>query len=199
MTIQIEKQTRQPHLGRRKMYEMTSFPQVKQVKSYPGLLSQVPLLCECAQRAVHYICNLAARQEPREDVLQLGLTVPCLCVCCVWSRCQQLKGSKCQFKLSHFLPFCLCSSTSIFDAALHVDILCVCSTSLLCPAFLALSFLLEGALKFIRTSGSCLLSAACPVFWSLSLFGKVDMNVGVLQRFLCPFLSIRSGTMSSLS
>lgn len=183
MAIQIEKQTRQPYLGRRKMYVMTSFPQVKQVKSYPGLLSQAPLLCECAQRAVHCICSLAA-QEPREDVLQPGVTVPCLCACsvCVVKVPTADWGHKAANATSSWLIF-FHSASAPQQASLmlpfHVDIVCVCSTSLLCLAFLALSFFLEGALKLVRTSGSCLLSAACPVFWSLSLFGKVDMNVGV--------------------
>lgn len=160
---------------------MTSFLQVKQVKSSPGLLSQVPLLCKCAQRAVRYICSLAAWQEPREDVLHSGLTVPCVasvCVCGqganVWLRTQD---SRSQLKLSHFLPFCLCSSTSIFSVAIPCrHFMCF---ALYCALLFLHSFFLERALKFVRTNGSCLLSAACPVFWSLSLFGKVDMNVGV--------------------
>lgn len=182
MVIQIAKQTRQPHLGRWKISVITSFLQVEQVKSYPGLLSQVPLLSECAQRALHYICNLAAWQEPREDVLQPGLTMPCLCAFCVcvakvpmagWGHKAANASSSCH------IFFCSASQPASLLLPSHIDILYVCSTSLLCPAFLALSFFLEGALKFVRTSGSCLLSAACPVFWSLSLFCKVDMDVGV--------------------
>lgn len=184
MAMQTAKQTRQPHLGRGKMYVITSFLQVKQVKSSPGLLSQVPLLCECAQRALHYICNLAAWQEPREDVLQPGLTVPCLCACCVcvvkvpmadWGHKAANASSSCHI----FFHSASASQPASLMLSFDIDILYVWSTSLLCPAFLALSFFLEGALKFIRTSGSCLLSAACPVFWSLSLFGKVEMDVGV--------------------
>lgn len=78
---------RQPHLGRQRINVMASFIQAKQVKSYPGSLSQVALLCVYAQRAMHCNCHLAAWQQPGEDVLWSGLTVPCLCACCVWSRC----------------------------------------------------------------------------------------------------------------
>lgn len=48
-----------------------------------------------------------------------ALSVCLLCVCGQgangWLRTQ---GSRCHLKLSHFLPFCLCSSTSIFDVAI---------------------------------------------------------------------------------
>lgn len=139
-----------------------------------------------------YICNLAAWQEPREDVLQLGLTVPCLCACSVcvvkvpmadWGHKAANATSLCHI----FFHSASAPQPASLMLPFHVDIPCVCSTTLSCLAFLALSFFLEGTLKFFRTSGSCLLSAACPVFWSLSLFGKVDMELGFDRGFFAHF------------
>lgn len=110
-----------------------------------------------------------------------------LCPLCVLAVCGQgawgwlcTQGSKCQFKLPHFLPFCLCSSTSIFG----VTVPCVCSVSLWCSAFLTLSFFPEGAPKFDRKSGSCLLFTECPSSWSFSFQHSRLGCWGVVDVFL---------------
>lgn len=158
------------------MRVMTSFLQVKQVQSYSGPWSQVPLLCKCAQRAMLYLrLGSMTGAQGGCSAVRSGHTVcvPAVCGQGAWGWLST-QGSKCQFKMPHFLLFCLCSSTSIVGAAMP----CVCSLSLWRPAFLALSFFLQGAHKFNRKSGSCLLSAECPTSWSFSLFGTAGLDVG---------------------
>ena len=106
---------------------MTSFLQVKRVKSYPGSLSEVPLLCECAERAMHYICNLAAWQEPREDAQWSGLAVPFLCACCVWSRCLGLTEHTRQQMPNQATTF-----SAALSLLLHQHLWCCHSVCLLC-------------------------------------------------------------------
>lgn len=70
---------------------MTFFLQVRQVKSYPGLLTQVPLLCECAQRAVTTSATWQHDKSPERMFCSwVSLCPACVPALCVWSRCQWL-------------------------------------------------------------------------------------------------------------
>lgn len=122
----------------------------------------------------------------------LGLAVPCLCACCVcvvkvpmadWGHKAANASS------SHHIFF---HSASALQPAslvlpLHVDIPCVCSTSLLCPAFLAVSFFSWGSTEVCQDKWQlptlCCMSSVLVIlpFWQsrLGRWGAIEVSLPI--------------------
>lgn len=127
-----------------------------------------------------------------------ALSVCLLCVCGQgangWLRTQ---GSKCQFKLSHFLLFCF--STSIFAVAIpYWHSVCLLYFPVV-PCF-SCTLIFSWRSTEVRQDKWKLPTFCCmsSILVTLPFLQGRHGCWGVIE-FLCPFLSIRPGTMSSLS
>lgn len=154
------------------------------------------------QRATHYIYNLAAWQEPREDVLRSSLAVPCLCACCVWSRCLILWPPL--FQLTEHTKQQIAIQAATFSAILsllhHQHFWCCHSMCLLyLPVVPCFSCTLIFSWVSTKVQAPSSLLNVQHLVWLLSLFGTVGLDVWAWWSFLCPFPSVKTGTMTSLS